>query len=147
MQKKIHIFITLCLIHSALLFSQKLNSDSLISVIKNSKCIEMERIGITAVKSYIYRAASVLWEQSSTEDLIKFCEDKNANVRCYAFLGLIIYRDERKIAEQIADRHKNDCSRVIKWGSCIQWGCTVSEFMEMKLREFYSGDTFYRRLN
>jgi hypothetical protein len=107
----------------------------------------MERIGITAVKSYIYRAASVLWEQSSTEDLIKFCEDKNANVRCYAFLGLIIYRDERKIAEQIADRHKNDCSRVIKWGSCIQWGCTVSEFMEMKLREFYSGDTFYRRLN
>jgi hypothetical protein len=120
--------------------------DSLITVLKSSKCVEEHRIGITMVRSYTYMAAEELWQQSSVKQLTKLCSNKNANVRCYAFLGLISSYNERKLVEKIAEKHKNDGERVVRRGGCIQWPCTVSQYMEMQLRNFYSGDTIYRRL-
>jgi len=123
------------------------HADSLIKVLKESKCVEGERIGITAVRSYSYKAAQMLWETTTMEELKKLCSNKNNVVRCYAFLGLIVSKNDRKLAEQIADKHLKDKKIITTWNGCIKMKFTVSDYMEMKLREFYSIDGFiYKRL-
>jgi len=137
-----------CLMFAVLTASARnKNVDSLLSILKESKCVEGERIGITGVRSYKYKAAQQLWEISTSEELKKLCSHKNNVIRCYAFLGLIVSKNDRKLAEQIADKHFKDKKIITTWNGCIQMKFTVSDYMEMKLRDFYSTDGYiYKRL-
>ncbi|HEY6160430.1 MAG TPA: hypothetical protein VI112_04380 [Bacteroidia bacterium] len=110
--------------------------DSLLQILKKAKSIEGEYIGITADKSEVYKAASELWNICSEKELVKLTGNKDPEITCYAFLGLLKKNADPRLLEEIVSKHSKDLQRTQMHNGCIEWPITVKDYMEMMLHNF-----------
>ena len=104
--------------------------DSLIILLRRADRFEGQYIGKGNTPSKIYKRAQLLWDICSVDELVKLTSDKKAVVRCYAFQGLIEKRVDKNIVNEIADKNKNDKSKVIVIYGCVADKSTVGYFIK-----------------
>ncbi|HYV92012.1 MAG TPA: hypothetical protein VE978_09520 [Chitinophagales bacterium] len=118
--------------------------DSLLKQLRKANRVEGQFIGIVAARSTIYKTAQLLWDISSIDALTKLTSDKSPIIRCYALLGLIEKKADKKIVREIADKHKNDKTKITTMNGCIEWEHTVGIYMDLEAT-YYCMDPKLRR--
>jgi len=106
--------------------------DSVLNILQKSKRVEGQRIGIAAVKSYVYESAQFLWSIATPNELVELTMHKNPIIRCYAFLGLFDKKVNENILLGIALKHEKDSAIIKTFNGCIEGSFTIGYWMRMQ---------------
>lgn len=120
--------------------------DSLLIQLSKVKRIESEHIVWAGSLSENCKIAKRMWLAYPDSILVKFTDNENPFVRCYAFVGLVELQADKKMLENIITKHSNDSALVATMRGCLIAEESVFSFMK-NYAQFHLLDEEQKRKN
>ncbi len=112
--------------------AQQYRTDSLFHAFKKDVQIELEqRRGTVGSDDETRETYYLLMLTASVEDLVKYTDDSMPAIRAKIFEGLVLKNADKKMLEEILNKHSNDTAKFLSKGGCVEIEWSVKEFMQM----------------
>jgi hypothetical protein len=141
-RNKLIFFIFIFLVFGQYCDGQTIKKDSLLKELRMADRVESKEIGFERKTSTIFKTAQLLIDICPIDTLVKLTSDSSSVVCCYALSGLIQKKADKEIVKDIADKNKNNTTKITTMYGDRGMQTTVGQYMEMESNVYC---TFYNQ--